>query len=116
MDPAGGLPDMDGHLLKEGDHVVIGPLFDLTHLLDAEGSLLADRLGILLGDDPKLGHSLTGQSLDLKPDFQFSLLRPNGAHLGAAVAFNHRATLAKRSGEGSWFYHRMRNQPPLGKR
>ena len=69
VDPAGRLTDMDGDLLQEGDHIMIRPLLDFAHLLDPESSLLADRLGIFLGNDSELGHPLTGQSLDLEPDF-----------------------------------------------
>lgn len=69
VNPAGWLTDMGGDLLEEGYHVMIRTLFDLTHLLNAEGSLLTDRFGILLGEDPELGHPFTGQRLDFEPDF-----------------------------------------------
>ena len=103
VDPSGRLADMDGDFLEEGDHVVIRPLLDLADLVDAEGSLIADRLGILLGDDSDLGHPFAGKGLDFEPDFQFPLLRPNGAHLGAAVAIDHPETLARPPFQGSPF-------------
>jgi hypothetical protein len=100
---------MGGDLFEEGDHVVIGPLLDLAHLLDAEGSLLTDGLGILLGEDSQFCHPFAGERLDLEPDFQFTLLRPNGAHLGAAVAFNHRHTLT----EGARLKSGFSSVPPI---
>ena len=103
MDPAGRFPDMRGDLLEKGDHVVVRALLDLPDILDIELAVLADRLGILLGNDPEFCHALAGKGLDLKPDFQFTLLRPNGAHLGAAVAFNHRGTLTQETRQGSLF-------------
>ena len=76
MNPTCRLSDMGGNLFEESDDIVIRPLFNLANFGDAEGSLFPDCHGIFLGDDAQLGHSFTGERLNLKPDFKFPLLRP----------------------------------------
>ena len=45
--------------------------------------------GGLLGDGADRGHALGGQRLDLEPDAEAVLRRPDGGHLRSGVARNH---------------------------
>ena len=94
MDEARVRPDEFGEMGEEGDHVVLGRLFDLVDAGDVELRLvafLADRPGGLFRDEADAGHRLGGQGLDLEPDAKPRFGRPYGGHLGAGVARDHRA-------------------------
>ena len=45
-------------------------------------ALLPDRLRGFLRDDAELGHGVGGMRLDLEPDAELRLRRPDGRHLG----------------------------------
>ena len=53
--------------------------------------LLPDRLGALLGDDADLGERVAGVRLDLEPDLEARLGRPDRDHFGAGIAGDHAA-------------------------
>ena len=85
---------------QEGDDVVLGHPLDGVDLLDiARGiglerrhrllAALPDRLGGVLGDDAQLGHGVAGVGLDLEPDAEAVLGRPDGRHLRPGIARNH---------------------------
>ena len=103
MNPAGRFAYMGGDLFEKRDDIVVGPLLDFTDFGNPEGALFPDGYGILLGNNAKFGHSLTGEGFDFEPDFEFPLLRPNGAHLWQAVAVNHPASLPNVIFQGSLF-------------
>ena len=87
-------PDEFGEVGEEGDDVVLGRLLDLVDARDVEfglAALLPDRLRRLFRDDADLGQRFAGVGLDLEPDAKARLGRPDGGHLGAGVARDHRA-------------------------
>ncbi len=86
--------------VEEGDHVVLGHPLDGVDLLDVALGIglqgghrllaaLPDRLGGVLGNDPELGHGVAGMRLDLEPDAEAVLGRPDGRHLRPGVAGKH---------------------------
>ena len=94
MDEARLGADDLGEMGQEGDDVVLHLPFDGVDALDVEaglGALLPDRLGRLLRDDAELGQGRRGMGLDLEPDPELGLGRPDRHHLGAAVAGDHAA-------------------------
>ena len=48
--------------------------------------------GGFLRDDAELGQRVAGMRLDLEPDAETGLGLPDGDHLGAGIARNHRLT------------------------
>ena len=91
MHPPAGRPDVTRHVFEESDDVVVGALFNFENLPELKPPLRPDRLSVLLGNHPDLRLGLTGQRLDLEPDFIFALVRPDGGHFGKRVAVNHAA-------------------------
>jgi hypothetical protein len=81
-----------GEMGQEGDDVVLGLALDLVDAVDVEGHVLAlgpDRLCGLLRDDAELGQRVAGVRLDLEPDAEAGLGRPDGDHFGAGIAGDH---------------------------
>ena len=99
VDPAAGLGlslrhvriDVAAHVGEEGDDIVVGHGLDGVDLLLLEGGMVADPLGLLLGDAnlAKLGLRLASQHLDLLPDGVLVLEREDVTNLGAGVAIDH---------------------------
>ena len=82
-----------GEMRQEGDDVVLDLGFDRVDARDVELgglALVPDRLGGVLRDDAELGHGVGGMRLDLEPDAELRLRRPDRRHLGAGVARDHR--------------------------
>ncbi len=87
-------PDDLGQMGQEGDDVVLDLALDRVDARDVEGGVLAlgpDRFGGVLRDDAELGHGVGGMRLDLEPDAEAGLRRPDRGHLGAGVAGDHQA-------------------------
>ena len=78
-------------IFKKCDYIVISPLLDLVDLIDLEFSFLANDGGVLLRNQTKPRHSVTGESFDLEPDFEFALVRPDSAHFRPRITGDHRA-------------------------
>ena len=94
MDEARIRADELGEMGEEGDHVVLGDALDLVDALDVElrlAALLPDRLRRLLRDDAEFGQRVAGVGLDLEPDAEARLGRPDRGHLGAGIAGDHRS-------------------------
>ena len=70
---------------------MVGDLLDLGDALGRAAGVIADPLGLLLGDArlTQLGLGLARQHLDLLPDVELVLKRPDMPHLGARVAVDH---------------------------
>ena len=97
VDKAGFLgTDMLGKVGQKGDHVMFGDGFDLINPGHVEGDILGlpDRGGAFLRDHPDGGEGVAGVSLDFKPDAEFGFGRPEGDHLGAGLAWDHRSLRA----------------------
>ena len=87
---------------QEGDDVVAGLALDRVDAVevgwrDVGDAGAAARRGwcaaASAGIGAECGHGLGGQRLDLEPDAEAVLGRPDGGHLGAGVAGNHRVPL-----------------------
>ena len=93
MDEARLRADEFGEMGQEGDDVMLGHPLDLIDALDVElglAGLFPDRLRGLFRDDADLGQRVAGMGLDLEPDAEARLGRPDGDHLGAGIARDHR--------------------------
>jgi len=89
VDEARLRPDNFRKVGEEGDHVVPGDALDLVDPGDVEDRLvafLAHRLRRLPRRDAELGHGVEGVRLDLEPDAETGLRRPDRRHFRARVA------------------------------
>jgi hypothetical protein len=86
-----------GEVGEEGDDVVLHLALDRVDALDVEHgrrALFPDDLGRLARDHAELGERARRMRLDLEPDAEPGLGRPERHHLRTAVAGDHRACLA----------------------
>jgi hypothetical protein len=90
VQPAAGRTGRLGHRLDEGGDVVTGARLDLRHAGRVDAGRPAQGLGVLAGDHPQFGPGFDGGQLDLEPDLQAVLVRPDTAHGRAGVAGDHR--------------------------
>ncbi len=85
--------DEFGEVRQEGDDVVLYDALDLVDARDVENDaprLLPNGFGARLGDDANLGERVAGVRLDLEPDFEARLRRPDRDHLGTGITGDHR--------------------------
>ena len=88
-------PDDLRDMRQEGDDVVLDLGLDGVDAGDVELgglSLFPDFLGGFFRDDAEFGHGVGRMRLDLEPDAEFGLRRPDRDHVGAGVARDHRCT------------------------
>jgi hypothetical protein len=81
-----------GQMGEEGDDVMLGDALDLVDALDIEGgaaALLPDRLRGFLRDHAELGQRVAGMGLDLEPDAEAGLRRPDGDHFRPGITGDH---------------------------
>ena len=81
-----------GEVGEEGDDVVLRLALDRVDARDVEHRLLAalaDEPRRLLRRSADLGHAVERRGLDLEPDAEAGLGRPDRRHLGAGVAGDH---------------------------
>ena len=86
VDVARGRADVFGDVGQERDDVVVGGLLDFVDARDLEFGAAFDG-GEVFARDPA---GFARQDLDLEPDAELVLVRPDLAHRLAAVASNHR--------------------------
>ena len=88
--------DMFGQMRQEGDDIMLGDRLDLVDARHIEFHVLRapHRLGIRLRDHAKGGLGVAGMGLDLIPDAELRLGRPDRNHLGAGIAGDHGGPLA----------------------
>ena len=93
-------PDMLGEVGEEGDHVVPGLALDLLDPRDLEGAAFPHRLRRRFGDQPERRLRVAGMGLDLEPDAEPGLGRPERRHLLSRIARDHsaRAPTCRRGG------------------
>ena len=78
---------------QEGDDVVLGLALDLVDPGDVENHVAGlgpDRPCGFLRDDPQFRQRVSRMRLDLEPDLEARLRLPDGGHLRAGIAGNHR--------------------------
>ena len=82
---------MLGQMGQEGDHVMLGHRFDFVNARDVELHVLGfpHRVSILARDHAEIGHGFAGMRLDLVPNLEFGLGRPDCDHLRAGIAGDH---------------------------
>src|SRR5436190_19152116 len=93
MDPARGGADIRCDVFEKSDDVVICPFLDLVDLIDLEFSFFANDRGVFPGNQTEPRHRLAGDGFDLKPDFEFALVRPDSAHFRPGITDDHWSTL-----------------------
>ena len=96
MDPARGRSDASRHIFEKCDDIVIRALLDLVDLRNGEVRALANLHRVRLRDLPDLRHRFAGESFDLEPNLEFSLLGPELAHRRAGISINHRLNIESR--------------------
>ena len=104
VDEARIRPDEFGKMRQEGDHVVLGHAFDLVDLrLSNVGgvALFPDGAGGLYRNDADFGQRVAGMRLDLEPDAEACLWRPDGDHLGPRIAWDHDGFIRLRDARAS---------------
>ena len=89
MHEAGFRADMLGKAGQKGDDIVLDLALDGVDPLDVEAATLAHGLGRLFRHHAQLGHGFGGERLDLQPDAEFRLRRPDFGHLRAGIAWDH---------------------------
>jgi hypothetical protein len=89
VDPLGGLADVLGHVREERDHVVVRLALDLLDPLHFERGAIADQSDVLGGNHTQLRLGLARQDLDVLPDLELVLERPDQTHLGPGVSLDH---------------------------
>src|SRR5690606_9667163 len=85
-----------GKMGQEGDHVMLGYALDLVNARNVElrcAALFPDRPCCLLRNDAEIGQRVAGMCLDLEPDAESSLWRPDGDHFRAGVTRDHGSIL-----------------------
>ncbi len=83
--------DMFGQMGQEGNHVMFGHGLDFIDPGNVELDVLRppDRLRVLARDHAQIGLRVAGMSLDLEPDPELRLGRPDRGHVGAGIARDH---------------------------
>src|SRR4029077_722236 len=89
MDPARCWPDRFGDVFEKSDDVVVRSLFDFENLRNRKSRSLANLGGVLLWDLAKLRHRLAGEHLNLQPNLELALIRPDLAHLWPGITVDH---------------------------
>ena len=83
--------DVIRHDGREGNDIVVGDLLNLVDLGHSEIGMRANPRGLIGGDTAlaQLGLCFAGENLDLLPNVELVLKRPDVAHLGQRVALDH---------------------------
>ena len=89
MDETRFRANMFGEVCEKGDDVVPGLALERVDALEVERAALADRARRALGDDAQCRLRVAGMGLDLEPDPEPVLRRPDPRHFGAAIARDH---------------------------
>ena len=91
-EPGFRVADDLGQVGEEGDDVVLRLALDLVDPVNVELDVLGlpDRLGGFFRDHPQIRLRIAGMGLDLVPDAELGLGRPDGDHVGAGIARDHR--------------------------
>src|ERR1051326_2910517 len=89
MNPAARGSQLLRHRTRERDHVVVRLAEELAHALGLNRR--DTQLGhVLLGDHTELGPRLAHRQLDLQPQLQAVLVRPDATHCFPRVSRDHR--------------------------
>ena len=87
--------DMLGQMGQKSNHVMFGNSFYFVDTCDVKRDVFGfpNRLGVGPRNHPEVGLSITGMGLDLVPDAEFGLGRPDGNHVGTGIARDHATDL-----------------------
>ncbi len=90
VEPATLLAELSGDRVDESGGVVVKRRFELGHPLRRwRGRLLQEGARSVRGHNSELGPGGRGGELDLEPDPQLALVRPDPGHGRAGIAGNH---------------------------
>ncbi len=91
MHKPGLLADMFGEVREESDDVVLDLTLNLVDPLNVELHVLGfpAGLGRALWDHAQFRLRVASMRLNLEPDAEFRLWRPDGDHVGAGIAGDH---------------------------
>src|SRR5262249_6732894 len=81
--------DVFGKRGQKGDDVVVDFILDFADALDAEGRFPADIVELAFGYFSLAGPVFAGRDLDIAPDFELALQRPQPADFWGGVAVDH---------------------------
>ncbi len=90
-------PDVLCDVGQKRDDVVSYLALDLVDPIHFEAPALPHRARGLLGDRAELGHRIRCMRLDLEPDLEPGLRRPDPGHFGSRVAGYHRQFLLRQN-------------------
>ncbi len=93
MDKPGIVADDFRQMGQERDDIVLRLALDGVDALHVEGRRVAplpDRRRRFLRNHAQFGERVAGMGLDLEPDAELGFLRPDGRHVGAGIAGDHR--------------------------
>src|SRR2546426_473592 len=89
MDPTRRRSDRLRDVFQKCNHVVIGPFLDLDDFRNGEPRSLSDFRRVDFGNLTEFGHPFAGKHLNLQPDLELALVRPNLTHLWPGITINH---------------------------
>ena len=94
---------------------MVRALLDLGDLRDGKPRPLPDFRGVRLRNLAELGHRLAGEGLDLQPDLELALVRPELAHLRPGITIDHAAKIKARRETESVLYAKKRRSGGTGR-
>src|SRR6188474_2108705 len=116
MHPARGRTDRCGHVLQKGNDVMVCSLLDFRDLAAGKARALPDFNRVRLWNLTRLCHCLASEGLDLEPDLELAVFRPELAHLRPGIAVNHPPKIRAGRGSESVLYTTKRRRHSAGRR
>src|SRR6267143_2226750 len=89
MDPARCRADRFSNVLEKSNDVMVRSLFNFEDLRNRKSRSLANLGSVLLWDLAKIRHRLAGEHLNIQPDLELALIRPDFAHLWPGITVDH---------------------------
>src|SRR6267143_2152458 len=89
MDPTRCRADRFSNVLEKSNDVMVRSLFNFEDLRNRKSRSLANLGSVLLWDLAKIRHRLAGEHLNIQPDLELALIRPDFAHLRSGITVDH---------------------------